>query len=80
MKTIEMREKMQKIYGGVPTKLPISQLLIFLYNLTWYKISATKWHLLLMVLCSSYLVSIFMNINEDIRNRRGKPRKMKGRC
>ena len=38
MKTLEIREKSEKnyMYGGIPTKLIISQLLIFLDYQTWY--------------------------------------------
>ena len=37
MKTLEIREHSKKNYGGIPTKLIISQLTICLDYQTWYQ-------------------------------------------
>ena len=57
-------------------KLPISQLHIVLYNRNWYQIDAMAWHVKVINRNASNIISIFMNINKDIRNKTKPYRKM----
>ena len=74
MKIKELRQKLR----GVSTKLPIFQLRIILYNHTWYNINAMTLYFVVINRYASNLICIFMNINEDIRNKTKNYRKMKG--
>ena len=54
--------------GGRPTKLIVSSVLLFLEHKTWYQIKDKTKTLLPMVRYINYLICIFMNINENLKN------------
>ena len=53
--------------GGVPTKLIISQLLLFLDCLISYHIKARHIPFYLFVTYANYLICIYINIYENIK-------------
>ena len=57
--------------GGLPTKSIISQLLLTIDYLTWYQIELyQKTHAFPpMIRDTNYLICIFMNINENLKNK-----------
>ena len=65
MKTVEMNEKFRKIHGGMLSQLLLSHLL---FALTIYHINALSLVVYLMVRYADYLIYIFINIYENIRN------------
>ena len=63
---IKNREKSR----GVPRNLLIFQLVIALESQTWYQTEAKIPYFYLLIRYANYLIVIFVNINEDIRNER----------
>ena len=62
--------KIQEKSRGVPRRILIFQLVIALESQTWYQTEAKIPTFYLMIRYANYLVVIFMNINENIRNER----------
>ena len=62
----KIREKSR----GVPRKFLIFQLVIALESQTWYQTEAKIPTFNLLIKYANYLIVIFMNINENIRNER----------
>ena len=62
----KIREKSR----GVPRKFLIFQLVIALESRTWYQTEAKIPTFNLLIKYANYLIVIFMNINENIRNQR----------
>ena len=62
--------KIQEKSRGVPRKIFICQLVIALERQTWYQTKAKTPTFYLLIRYANYLVVIFMNINENIRNER----------
>ena len=56
--------------SGVPRKFLIFQLVIALENQTWYQTDAKIQTFNLLIRYANYLIIIFMNINENIKNER----------
>ena len=54
--------------GGISTKSIVSRVLLFLEHTPWYQIEAKTHNFLPMVRYLYYLICIFMNINEDLKN------------
>ena len=65
MKTVELNEKLRKNHGGMLSQLLLSHLL---FALTIYQINAISLVFYLMVRYADYLIYIFINIYENIRN------------
>ena len=53
---------------GRPTKSIVSSVLLFLEHKTWYQIKAKTKTFLPMVRYVNYLICIFININENLKN------------
>ena len=62
----KIREKSR----GVPRKFLIFQLVIASESQTWYQTEAKIPTFYLLIRYANYLIVIFMNINENIRNER----------
>ena len=54
--------------GGISTKSIVSRVLLFLEHTPWYQIEAKTHNFLPMVRYIYYLICIFMNFNEDLKN------------
>ena len=54
--------------GGRPTKSLVSRVLLLLEHKTWYQIKAKTQTFHPMVRYVNYLICIFMNINENLKN------------
>ena len=65
MKTVEMNEKFRKILGGMLSQLLLSHLL---FALNMYQINAISLVFYFMVRYADYLIYIFIDIYENIRN------------
>ena len=66
-------EKLEKIveqFRGVPRKLSYFQLPIAIEYQTLYEINAKVEPIYIMIRYANYLIILFMNINENIRNER----------
>ena len=55
---------------GMPRKVLYFQLPIAIEYQTCYQINAKVDSIYIMIRCANYLIIIFMNINENIRNER----------
>ena len=64
------RKVVEKIREGVRTALPKCQLLTILDYQTCYQIKVETYHFYPVVWYTNYLICIFRNINENIRNKR----------
>ena len=70
MKTKKLREILKENRGSIPTKFSILHLFIKLEYQRWYPIRANIQPFYLLISQGNYLITIFMNINENIRNER----------
>ena len=64
------KRKNGEISRGVPRKFLIFQFVIALENKTWYQTDAKIQTFYLLIRYANYLIIIFININENIRNAR----------
>ena len=78
MKTLEIRENSKKNYGGIPTKLIISQLPISLDYQTWHQTDTKIQSFYPVVQHANHLPLISMTIDKNIRYYRKTAEKIKG--
>ena len=72
------KRKMVEQIRRVRTKLPKCQLLTIINYQTCYQIKVETLHFNPIVLYTNYLICIFININENIRNKRKMLENLKG--
>ena len=75
---VRKERKMVIKLWGVPTKLLISLLLIFLDYHTWYRLKAMSILLYSIAIMWNYPCFKFININLNIRNEKGNVEKLVG--